>query len=112
MAVLLATSRALASRAIKQIPVREVQIATNFAVVAKEPIPVGTIVTVDQVKVVAWPAANPLTGGFTDVNAVAGRGVISAVVANEPLTETSSRREAGGGLTPTIPPACGPCPSA
>ena len=105
VAVLLATLASFGVyRAIQQIPVREVQIATNFAVVAKEPIPVGTIVTPEQVKVVAWPAANPLTGGFTDVNAVAGRGVISAVLANEPLTESKlAPREAGGGLPPTIP---------
>src|SRR5688500_12925384 len=105
LAVLLAT---LASygvyRAIQQIPVQEVEIATNFAVVAKEVLPVGTLIQAHQVKVVAWPAATPLTGGFATVEEVAGRGLIGSVVQNEPITESKlAPREAGGGLPPSIP---------
>jgi pilus assembly protein CpaB len=102
------TLAALASfgvyRAIRNIPVREVQIATSYAVVAKDAIPVGVLLTKEQVKVVAWPQDSPVPGGFTKVDDVVGRGVVSALVPNEPLTENKlAPREAGGGLPPTIP---------
>lgn len=91
-------------RAIRQIPVREVPIATRQAVVAKEDIPVGTILTKDQVKTVSWPDDAPVAGGFSNADDVVGRGVVSALQANEPVTETRlAPREAGGGLPPTIP---------
>jgi pilus assembly protein CpaB len=104
LAVLLAT---LASygvyRAVQQIPVQEVPIATMFAVVARERIPVGTLLVAQQVTLVAWPEANPLQGGFTAVEDVVGRGVLAELVPNEPLTETKlASREAGGGLPPLI----------
>jgi pilus assembly protein CpaB len=91
-------------RAIQQIPVREVQIATNFAVVAKEAVPVGTLLTKDQLKVVPWPKDSPVPQGFSAVDDVVGRGVIVALVPNEPVTEVKlAPREAGGGLPPMIP---------
>src|SRR5580765_7364290 len=105
IAVLLA---ALASysvyRAIQTIPVREVQVATVFAVVAHDPLPVGTLITAPQIQLVPWPAANPVQGGFSKVEDVIGRGLIDAVSPNEPITEAKlAPREAGGGLPPLIP---------
>ena len=90
--------------AIQRIPVREVPIATHHAVVAREAIPVGTILAANHLQVVPWPAANPLAGGFDAVEDVAGRGLIAPIVANEPVTESKlAPREAGGGLPPLIP---------
>jgi pilus assembly protein CpaB len=105
LAVLLAS---LASygvyRAIQQIPVREVQVATAFAVVAKDRLPVGTMVTAQQVQLVPWPEASPVQGGFSKIEDVVGRGVISEIVPNEPLTELKvAAAGAGGGLPPMIP---------
>jgi pilus assembly protein CpaB len=105
LAVVLAT---LASygvyRAIQQIPVREVPIATNFAVVAKDMLPVGTLIDSQQVTLVPWPADAPVAGGFSKIEDVTGRGLISSVVQNEPITESKlAPREAGGGLPPSIP---------
>ena len=90
-------------RAIQRIPVREVEIARMHVVVAARPVPMGTLVAPDDVKVVAWPAQNPLQGGFSDVKAVIGRGVVASVIENEPLTESKlAARDAGAGLPPTI----------
>ncbi len=102
------TMAALASfgvyRAIQNIPVREVPIASLYAVVARELLPVGTRVTAADVKLVAWPASDPTPGGFTEIDAVVDRGVIASVVPNEPLTETKlAPLEAGAGLPPVIP---------
>jgi pilus assembly protein CpaB len=95
-------------RAIQRIPVREVEVATRYMVVAnpgKEAmLPIGTIVAREQVALVPWPAASPVPGGFSSVDEVIGRGLIASVLPNEPITESKlAPREAGGGLPPTIP---------
>jgi pilus assembly protein CpaB len=91
-------------RAISRIPVREVEIATRSAVVAARAMPMGTRITADVVKVVAWPERTPLAGGFTSIEQVVDRGLISAVVENEPLSESKlAPKAAGAGLPPAIP---------
>jgi pilus assembly protein CpaB len=91
-------------RAIKQIPVREVEVAHRYIAVAAKPLPTGTLVQADQVKLVAWPTRSPVPGSFTKVDDVVGRGLISSALENEPLTESKlAPREAGGGLPPSIP---------
>jgi pilus assembly protein CpaB len=92
-------------RTIKSIPVRQVEVATKYVVVAAENMPLGTRVAKEQVKVVGWPAATPIEGSFDSVEAVAGRGLIEPLAVNEPLTERKlARKEAGAGLSPSIPP--------
>jgi pilus assembly protein CpaB len=89
---------------VSAIPVREIEVASLHAVVAAKPIPVGTIVTSEHVKVVAWPARNPVPGSFTATDKVVNRGAIVEVAENEPLTESKlAPLGAGGGLPPTIP---------
>jgi pilus assembly protein CpaB len=92
-------------RAIASIPERRVEIATKYAVVAAAEMPVGTLLTKDNVKLIAWPEKTPLERGFSDVNAVVNRGLVSPVVTNEPLTESKlAPIGAGAGLPPTITP--------
>ena len=92
-------------RTIKSIPVRQVEVATKHVVVAAENLPLGTMVSKEQLKVVGWPAATPVEGSFASVDQVVGRGLIQPVQANEPLTETKlAAKEAGAGLAPSIPP--------
>ena len=91
-------------RVVAAIPVREVEVASLQAVVAARPIPVGTIVTKDHVKLVPWPQRNPVPGSFTKIEDVLNRGAIVEVAENEPLTESKlAALGAGGGLPPTIP---------
>src|SRR5262245_49720536 len=75
-------------QAISKVPVRQVEIATRHAVVAAKAMPSGALVTKDSVKIVAWPAQTPVTGGFETVDGVVDRGLLSAVSENEPLTES------------------------
>jgi pilus assembly protein CpaB len=92
-------------RALEQLPVREVEVATRFTVVAREPLAVGAVLQAAQLQLVPWPEAAPVQGGFATVEEVVGRGLISGVVANEPITESKlAPREAGGGLPPLITP--------
>jgi pilus assembly protein CpaB len=106
LAILLAT---LASygvyRAIQQIPVREVEVATYHVVVANETLPAGALIGAHQVGLAPWPAGTPVEGGFQSVEEVVGRGLVSTVVKNEPITNNRlASKEAGGGLPPLILP--------
>ena len=90
-------------RVVSAIPVREVEVASLQAVVAAREIPVGTIVTTDHVKLVPWPARNPVPGSFAKIDGVVNRGAIVQVAENEPLTEAKlAPLGSGGGLPPTI----------
>jgi len=92
-------------RTIKSIPVREVEVATKFVVVAAENLPLGTRLAKEQVKLVGWPAATPVEGSFASIDEVIDRGVIQPIHTNELLTDTKlAPKEAGAGLSPSIPP--------
>src|SRR3984893_15747921 len=91
-------------RAVQRIPAREVEIATTHAVVAARSLTMGTLLTKDDVKLVGWPARTPLAGGFTSVDQVTNRGVMTALAENEPLTDGKlAPAGSGGGLPPSIP---------
>jgi pilus assembly protein CpaB len=92
-------------RTIRSIPVREVEVATKFVVVAAENLPLGTRLAKEQVKLVGWPAATPVEGSFASIDEVIDRGVIQPIHTNELLTDTKlAPKEAGAGLSPSIPP--------
>lgn len=105
IAVVLAAAASLGVyRAVQSIPVREVPVAHHSAVVAKRELPLGTLVTKEDVKLVPWPSSDPLPGGFQKVEQVVDRGLIVSVQENEPLSESKlAPVEAGAGLPPTIP---------
>ena len=90
-------------RALSQMPQRPVEMPTKKAVVAAKPMPLGTLITRDTIKVVDWPSQTPLQGGFATVDEVVDRGLITSVVENEPIVENKlAPKEAGAGLSPTI----------
>lgn len=90
-------------RAVQQIPVREVEVKSYQVAVASKALPVGTMLTPSDVRLVAWPASSPVSGGYTTVEEVVNRGLIASVVENEPLTSSKvAEAAAGAGLPPTI----------
>jgi pilus assembly protein CpaB len=90
--------------AVRSIPERRVEIAQRQTLVAVHEIPVGTLLTPDDVKLVPWPAANPVPGSYVDVKQVVDRGVIATIAENEPVTDSKlAKAGSGGGLPPTIP---------
>lgn len=90
-------------RAVTNIPVREVEVKSYYVAVAAKPLAVGTMIGPSDVKLVAWPSASPVAGGYSKVEEVMNRGLIASVVENEPLTSTKlAAIEAGAGLPPTI----------
>jgi pilus assembly protein CpaB len=91
-------------RTIQQMPVKQVQVAERFQVVASKPVPVGMILTPDMVTTIPWPADHAMPGGFTAPADVVGRGVTAPLIENEPVTESKlAPRGAGGGMVTTIP---------
>ena len=93
-----------AYRAIQSIPVREVEVASVQAVVATRSLPVGALVTREDVRLVAWPARSVIPGSFTNTEGVVNRGLVVSVSENEPITESKlAPAGTGAGLPPTIP---------
>ena len=90
--------------AIQNMPVREVEVASTPVVVASKTVPVGTRLTTDDLRVVAWPARSPVPGAYADPKEVIDRGVIETIAENEPITSRKvASRESGAGLPPVIP---------
>lgn len=91
-------------QAIARMPVREVEVGSVPVVVAAKAVPVGTRLTRDHLKLVAWPARTPVPGAFTDPAALVDRGVIVPIGEHEPITATKvAGPESGSGLPPMIP---------
>ena len=78
---------------------------TVAVVVAQRPLPLGTRLTKDHVKLVQWPAETQVPGTFATVEEVVDRGLIATVETNEPLIAAKlAPLAAGAGLPPSIPP--------
>ena len=90
--------------AVQRMPVREVEVNSVEVVVASQDLTVGTLLNVDHVKTIAWPASAQVPGAFATPEDVTNRGLIAPIVMNEPVTEAKlAPVEAGGGLPPSIP---------
>jgi pilus assembly protein CpaB len=105
LAVLLAALASFgAYRAIQQIPVREVEVAKAHFVVAARPLPVGTMVVKEDVKLEGWPSDAPVLGGFSTIEEVVNRGLTDSLAQGEPLTTAKlAPKDGGAGLPPTSP---------
>ena len=89
---------------LKRMPVREVEVARTYVVVAARALPTGVRVAAADLKVVPWPASSMVHGGFAKVDDVVDRGLVASVVENEPLIESKlAPRDGGAGLSSTIP---------
>src|SRR5688500_18175079 len=106
IAMLLGAAAAVAVyRAVQRIPVRQIEVASVYTVVAARAIPVGTMVTKDHVKVIAWPSRSPMAGSYAKVEDVVNRGAILSIAENEPVTDAKlAQPGVGAGLPPRIPP--------
>ena len=88
---------------VQSVPVREVEVRSYQVAVAARALPMGTLLTQSDVKLVAWPQSSPVAGGYSNVEEVVNRGLVAAVVENEPLTNGKvAAKEAGAGLPPMI----------
>jgi pilus assembly protein CpaB len=91
-------------RAVLQMPVREVEVASVQVVVAAQSLAMGTRLHANHLRVVAWPSRNRVPGAMSDPKQLIDRGVIVPINENEPITESKvASLEAGAGLPPVIP---------
>jgi pilus assembly protein CpaB len=80
------------------------QVTMQQVVVAAQPLMLGTRLTPDQLRTVAWPANQPIAGMLTNARDCIGRALITSLVENEPIMESKlAPKEAGAGLPATIP---------
>lgn len=91
--------------AVQRIPVREVTVVEKQMVVASQPVDIGVLLNETHVKLIPWPAAAMVPGGFEKISEVMNRGVVSPLLPNEVITDSKlASLESGGGLPPNIPP--------
>jgi pilus assembly protein CpaB len=80
------------------------EMATEPVVVADRDIPLGTVLSVEDVRTVQWPAGALPDGFSRSASEVVGRGLLGPVRRNEPILSSKlARPEAGGGLSINIP---------
>jgi pilus assembly protein CpaB len=85
-------------------PLEAAVTSARTAVVASRDLPAGSVIRRDDVKTVSWPGSAVPQGFATEAGDVVGRGLITEVRQNEPLLDWKlAQREAGGGLSITIP---------
>jgi pilus assembly protein CpaB len=79
-------------------------IAMQHIVVAAEPLPLGTRLDANHLRLISWPADEPVSGMFTRMEDCQNRALITPVAANELILESKlAPKEAGAGLSATIP---------
>ncbi len=78
--------------------------APQFVVVAARSMAIGTELTEHDVKRLAWPAGNTVPGSISDIKGAVGRGLLTAVLENEPITVNKLASMGASGLPPAIPP--------
>src|SRR5262245_60138140 len=73
-------------------------------VVAAQTVSLGSRLTEADLRLAPWPRAVPLDGSFKKLSDVVGRGVITSMIANEPILESKlAAAGSGAGLTAAIP---------
>jgi pilus assembly protein CpaB len=79
-------------------------VVTQRIVVAAAPLQLGTRVDTNNLRLIAWPADEPVTGMFTRIEDCANRALITPVAANELILDSKlAPKGSGGGLPATIP---------
>jgi pilus assembly protein CpaB len=90
-------------RALLQRPALAASAPNQPVVVARHAMAIGTAITEQDVKVVSWPGDSPLPGAIGNIKDVIGRGLLTTVMENDPIT-TNRIAASGAGLAPAIPP--------
>lgn len=79
-------------------------VVTQHIVVAAEPLQLGTRVNASNLRLISWPADEPVAGMFTRIQDCADRALITPVTANEPILDSKlAAKGSGAGLPATIP---------
>jgi pilus assembly protein CpaB len=89
---------------LQQASVEQPVIAVSHIVVAAAPLPLGSRLRAEDLRLITWPAATALAGSFSRVEDCVDRSLTTTVVENEPiLAGKLAPKEAGAGLPAMIP---------
>jgi len=89
--------------AVMAAPLHTIEEPTVDIVAAAKRLETGICLSKNDVTLIKWPAKLKPAGTFEKVDEVTGRGLITAGLENEPITENKlAQRDAGCGLPPTI----------
>jgi pilus assembly protein CpaB len=79
-------------------------VVTQHIVVAAAPLQLGTRVDASNLRLIPWPADQPVAGMFTRIEDCANRALITPVATNELILDSKlASKASGGGLSATIP---------
>ena len=79
-------------------------VVTQNLVVAAAPLQLGTRLDASNLRVIPWPADQPVVGMFSRIEDCTNRAVITNLAENEPVLESKlAPKESGAGLPATIP---------
>jgi pilus assembly protein CpaB len=79
-------------------------VVSQHIVVAASPLQLGTRVDANNLRLIPWPAGEPVAGMFTRIEDCSNRALITPVAANELILESKlASKESGAGLPATIP---------
>lgn len=79
-------------------------VAVSSVVVAARPMPLGTPLTPQDLRLVDWPKGEPMEGSFSRIQDCIGRSLITPVATNEAILEQKlAPKAAGFGLPAAIP---------
>jgi pilus assembly protein CpaB len=85
-------------------PAQSVAPQTQPVVVATADLALGAEIAADQLRVIRFPKGEAPEGAFANPGDIVGRGVVSAIVRNEPILPGKlAPKGAGSGLPPVIP---------
>lgn len=91
-------------RTFKQMSAVKPAAVQEHIVVAARPMQLGARIDANSVRLIPWPAGEPVPGMFTRTEDCLGRALITPVAENEPILEGKlASLQAGGGLPATIP---------
>jgi pilus assembly protein CpaB len=79
-------------------------VTTSQIVVAAQQMPLGTRLQAQDLKLISWPAGEPIQGVFTRIQDCVDRALITPVLPGEPILEGKlAPKDAGAGLPAVIP---------
>ena len=91
-------------RQFKQVSNTAKPVAKGHIVVAASSLQLGTRVDASNLRLIAWPADEPVAGMFMRIEDCANRALITQVAENEPILEAKlAAKESGAGLPAVIP---------
>jgi pilus assembly protein CpaB len=91
-------------RSFKQASAAPRAVSMQNIVVAAEPLQLGTRLDASKLRLMPWPAGQPMDGMFAKLDDCINRALITSVAENEPILESKlASVNAGAGLQATIP---------